>query len=756
MVVVALTIMSCSKYAWEKTGDGALICLEDASGTGAKRIRLYVIDENIIRVSATPDRFSAGKSLAVQPKPVTAAWSVAEEGRWLVLQTSSLKAHANLQTGEIKFTDLDNRLILREKKGGGKWFAPVEADGAAGYTLRQVFESPADEAFYGLGQHQADEFNYKGKNETLFQHNAKGSIPFLASNKNYGLLWDNYSLCKFGDARDYAQLSQFKLYGLDGAEGGLTAMYYTGSNPDSLYAERMENTIDYENPETVKNFPAGFAFRRARVVWEGDLQAKESGLHRFLLYYAGYAKLWIDGRLAADRWRTAWNPGVAKLNVYMEAGKHHAVRLEWKPDGDVSYIGLKALSPVDPEEQNRLSLYARMGDQIEYYFIRGASADEVIKGYRSLSGKAQVAPKWAMGLGQSGDGSCREEAPWGVRRFDANKRVLQLARSGFCGLPTYGAGACWEDLKAQLSAGLNHSLSGHPYWTMDTGGFWALKRLEQAAEGSEDMNEWRELNVRWTQLGAFAPLFCSHGPYPFCQARRLAPGWRPACQSMAYYNKLRCRLTPYIYSLAGWVYWRDYTIMRPMIMDFGYDARVTNLATQFMFGPSLLVCPVYAYKVREREVYFPEQTGWYDFYTGAYTEGGQSRLADAPYQRMPLFVKAGSIIPLGEEIQDACEKPDAPLTLYVYAGTDASFTLYEDEGVNYNYKKGMYSTISIRYNDRMKEVTLDERQGSFKGMTERRTFYVVLIDKDKAKGFDSRPVPDAAVTYDGARQTIRF
>ena len=933
-----LTLISCNNPSWERTANGVIVHLEKSSVSDAGLVRLSVINEDIIRVSATADKFSTGKSLVVEEKPVTVSWDVIEEDCHIILQTSSLKARTNLKTGEVKFTDLNDKILLQENRGGGKSFTAINVDGTPGYTIQQVFESPDDEAFYGLGQHQADDFNYKGKNETLFQYNTKVSIPFFVSNKNYGILWDNYSLTKFGDTRDYCPLSQFKLYDMNGAEGGLTATYYINSNPDNIYITRTENTIDYENLETVKNFPKDFPFYNSTIVWEGDLQAKESGIHRFLLYYAGYTKIWIDGKLMADKWRTAWNPSVAKFNVYMEAGKHHHIRLEWQPDGGISYIGLKALSPVNTDEQNKLSLYAEMGDQIDYYFIKGDSMDDVIKGYRSISGKAQVMPKWAMGFWQSReryktqdelldalkefrrrkipidnivlDWSYWEEDQWGSHQFDAtrfpnpggmvdevhnlnakimisvwpkfyvntqhykefdekgwmyqqavkdsirdwigkgyigsfydaysegarnlfwkqmeeclypfgfdawwmdasepdilsnasieyrkalmnptalgpsvkyfntyalmnamaiyngqravdnDKRVFLLTRSGFCGLQKYGAvtwsgdiGTCWEDYKAQISAGLNHSMSGNPYWTMDIGGFCVQKRFEQAKEGSEDMNEWRELNTRWTQFGAFVPLFRTHGQYPFREVYNIAPESHPAYKTIVYYDKLRYRLMPYIYSMAGWVYLDDYTIMRPMVMDFGYDAKVNNIGDQYMFGPSLLACPVYEYKGRQRDVYFPRNTGWYDFYSGTYTEGGQSRKVEAPYERMPLFVKAGSIIPVGEEIQYTSEKPDAPVTLYVYGGKDASFTFYEDEGTNYNYEKGKYSIISIQYNDRTKEVTLGERQGSFDGMTDQRKFHVVLIDKNKAKGFDSHPAPDATVTYNGDKQTIRL
>lgn len=938
LTVCLLAFVSCRVSTWEKTAEGVVLRPEQADGNTARQVRLVVVNENVIRVSATPDKFSEAPSLIVGKTPCTASWQVAEEAGEVVLQTASLKAYANLKTGEVRFTDLDGKVILRENAGGGKSFAPMTADETPGYVIRQVFESPDDEAFYGLGQHQADEFNYKGKNEVLFQYNTKVAIPFLVSNRNYGILWDNYSITKFGDVRDYDQLSQFKLYDLKGAEGGLTANYYTDSDTGRVFASRVENTIDYENLQTVRNFPAGFAFNNSTIVWEGDLQSKDSGTHRFLLYYAGYTKIWVDGQLMADKWRTAWNPSVAKFSVRMEAGKRHHVRLEWKPDGGISYIGLKALSPVDQNEQNKLSLSSEMGDQIDYYFIKGGSMDEVMKGYRGLTGKAQVMPKWAMGFWQSReryktqdelldalkelrrrgipvdnmvvDWSYWPEDAWGSHDFDParypdpkgmvdeihglnakamisvwpkfyastdhykefdnkgwmyqratndsirdwigkgyigsfydaysegardlfwsqmkehlytkgfdawwmdasepdilsnasieyrkalmnptamgpatkyfntyalmnamaiykgqreadnNKRVFLLTRSGFCGLQKYGAvtwsgdiGTCWEDYKAQISAGLNHSMSGNPYWTMDIGGFCVQKRFEQAREGSEDMNEWRELNSRWTQFGAFVPLFRTHGQYPFREVYNIAPETDKAYKSIVYYDKLRYRLMPYIYSMTGQVYFDDYTIMRPMVMDFGYDGRVNSLGDQYMFGSSFLVAPVYRYKARSREVYFPKQSGWYDFYTGAYTEGGELTTVDAPYERMPLFVKAGSIVPVGEELQYASEKPAAPITLYVYTGRDGSFTLYEDEGTNYDYEKGHYANIPFSYNDATKELTIGSREGEFATLVKERIFHVVWIGKDRPTGFDRNPQPDATIAYNGSPCSVKM
>jgi len=939
-ITLLLPILFSCQSAWEKTESGVIINLSPADKHSARKVRLEVINDQVIRVSATPASvFSSDSSMVVDRKLSSAtSWQVTEEEGRLVLETSRLKAITNLETGAVKFTDPDGNLLLKENRSGGKSFTAMSVDGTPGYHIHQVFESMEDEAFYGLGQHQADDFNYKGKNETLYQYNTKVSIPFFVSNKNYGILWDNYSLTKFGDIRDYGQLNQFKLYDLEGEEGGLTATYYVNSDTNKVFVSRVENTIDYENLETVAHFPADFPFYNSTIVWEGHLQAKESGIHRFLLYYAGYTKIWIDGELMADRWRTAWNPSVAKFNVNMESGKHHHIRLEWQPDGGISYIGLKALSPVDPEEQNKLSLYSEMADQIDYYFIAGDSMDDVIKGYRSVSGKAQVMPKWAMGFWQSREryktqdellGALREfrkreipidnivldwsywpEDAWGSHEFDAARfpnpkgmvdevhdlnaqimisvwpkfyhttehykefdekgwmyrravqdsirdwigkgyigsfydaysdgarklfwkqmeehlytkgfdawwmdasepdilsnasmeyrkalmnptvlgpstkyfntyslvnamaiyngqrsvnndtRVFLLTRSGFSGLQRYGAvtwsgdiGTCWEDYKAQISAGLNHSMSGNPYWTMDIGGFCVQRRFEKAKEGSEDMNEWRELNTRWTQFGAFVPLFRTHGQYPFREVYNIAPESHPAYKTIVYYDKLRYRLMPYIYSMTGWVYLNDYTLMRPMVMDFAHDPAVTDIGDQYMFGPSLLAAPVYEYKARSRNVYFPKGTGWYDFYTGDYTEGGQQVIVDAPYERMPLFVKAGSIIPIGPEIQYTSEKPDAPVTLHVYGGADASFVLYEDEGTNYNYEKGNYSQIPVTYNETSHSLTIGQREGTFEGMVQKRTFHIVMINKDKKIGFDTHPAAVKTVSYDGGSQTIEL
>jgi alpha-D-xyloside xylohydrolase len=357
----------------------------------------------------------------------------------------------------------------------------------------------------------------------------------------------------------------------------------------------------------------------------------------------------------------------------------------------------------------------------------------------------------------------------GQRGTDPDKRVFLLTRSGFAGLQRYSTATWsgdiatrWEDMKAQISAGLNFSMSGIPYWTMDIGGFCVEKRYEKGqyefnATGKEnaDYKEWRELNTRWYQFGAFCPLFRAHGQFPYREVWNIAPEGHPAYQSIVYYTQLRYRLMPYIYSLAGMTYFNDYTIMRALVMDFGKDTQVNNIGDQYMFGPSVMACPVYEYGARKRTVYFPATTGWYDFYSGKHLAGGQLLSVEAPYERMPLYVREGAIVPFGPDMQYTTEKQPVNIKIYVYAGKNGSFTLYEDEGVNYNYEKGKYSMIPFIYNDATRSLIIGTREGSFDGMLNKRTFEVVFVNKTNAVGIE-KEIKGKTVSYEGSEITIKL
>lgn len=930
-------LMSCQELAYEQKTDGVVIKPQAVTASGAKLIKLQVMSDDIIRVVATPElEFSGRKSLCVIPQDkADVDFKVVENDGILELTTSKVKAQVSLQSGEVSFFDLNGKPLLQEEKGGHKKFTAIEVDNTCGYTFEQVFESPDDEAFYGLGQHQSDEWNYKGKNEDLYQYNTKVSIPFIVSNKHYGLLWDNYSYSRFGNPSPYRQMSQFKLYNKDGKEGGLSATYITADG--SIFTQQDEQNIDYENLEKVNNFPEEFTFLNSDIIWEGEIEAPETGVYYFKLYYAGYTKVFVDGKeVVKERWRTAWNPNTYKFTVKLEKGKRVPIKLDWKPDGGVSYISLKALSPRP--EQDKLAMWSEMGQEMDYYFIYGETMDNIISGYRRLTGKATILPRWAYGFWQSReryktqdeivstlaefrkrhipidnivqDWSYWEEDQWGSHEFDAarfpdpqkmmddihamnarcmisvwpkfyintdnfktlndkgfiyqqalkdsvrdwiadgyigsfydpyslearelfwkqmkdniykfgidawwmdasepdilsnasieyrkqlctptaigssteffntyalmnadaiyngqrsvdpNKRVFLLTRSGFAGLQRYATatwsgdiGTRWEDMKAQITAGMNFSLSGVPYWTMDIGGFCVESRYANAKEGSEDMNEWRELNTRWYQFGTFVPLYRSHGQYPYREVFNLAPENHKAYQSILYYNKLRYQLMPYIYALAGQVYFDDYTMMRALVMDFAEDEAVLNIDDQYMFGSALMVCPVYEYKSRQRSVYLPKGSRWYDAYTGTVFEGGQMIEANAPYERMPMYVKSGSILPVGPEIEYTDQKLDAPIKLMVYTGEDGSFKLYEDEGLNYNYEQDKYSVIPMTWSEENKSFTIGDRVGSFEGMQQNRVFNVVFVSKDKKADFDFDAYDGIPIDYSGKAINVVF
>jgi alpha-D-xyloside xylohydrolase len=923
----------------EKQTDGILIHLTPANEQATRTIRLQVVSDKIVHVQASPlDTLSSGKSLmVVEQARQPVQWQYKEKKGQGILSTKALTATISLTTGEIQFADAKGRPILQERKNGGKMFTPTVADGQRFYQVQQVFESPADEGLYGLGQHQNGAMNYKGQQVELAQNNTDVAVPFLLSSKNYGILWDNYSITKVGDTRDYEPLSTLKLYSKNGTPGWLTATYVNRNKPSQVVVQRPESVLNYEYLEDQKNFPAEIKLGDVLASWEGSIESGTTGLHHFLLKNAGYVKLYIGGKLVVDKWRQAWNPGTSVVALEMVKGQKYPIRLEWNPDGGESYLGLKWLSPLTGQSQNEYGFCSEAGHDLNYYFVQGNSADEVISGYRQLTGPAPIMPKWALGFWQSReryktqqemldvgaefrkrqipidnivlDWSYWKPAEWGSQEFDPtrfpdpdaliktlherdnlhfmisvwakiyegipvyndfktkgylyprnianrtkdwiapgytstfydafnpqarqafwnlmntklftkgidawwmdasepdiysntnvqtrkelmnptflgsstqyfnafplqnakgiyegqrqtapNQRVFLLTRSGYAGSQRYAAAiwsgdiaSRWEDFKNQIPAGLNFSMSGIPYWTSDIGGFAVERRYEKP--NATDLEEWRELNTRWYQYGAFCPLFRVHGQFPFREIYNIAPAGHPAYQSMLYYNKLRYRLMPYIYSLAGQTHHQNSTIMRGLVMDFGADAAVRNVADEFLFGPNLLVAPITEYKARSRQVYLPATTGWFDFYSGQYQAGGQTLTVEAPLERMPLYVKEGSIIPFGPEIQYAAEKLPDPITLYVYTGKDGQFSLYEDENVNYNYEKGASASIPFTYDEKSRTLTIGARQGSFPGMAAQRKFNVVWVSKDKPTAFNLDAAPAKTVAYDGSAVSVKM
>jgi len=922
---------------YERTDNGVIIRLDDDSFRPGQAVRLIVVNERIIRVSSVPfGEFPETTSLmAVERPDANMEFTIEKGAGHVTLSTSLLSAEVSLLTGAVSFTDNDGTLFLTEKEDGGRSFMPVMAMGEKGYTIRQQFESYPDEAIYGLGANQTSFMNLKGKDADLFQYNTLAVVPFIISNRNYGILWDNNSRTKYGDIRDWNELSSLKLYDSQGAENGLTATYADRKTGKQVFTTRNEREISYQFIPDLAGLPEGFNPGGGKVTWEGAFETDTTGVFKFMFNSAGYARLWIDGRLLFDRWRQCWNASASYFTLNLEQGRRYPLKIEWIPDGGESYIALRYLTPLDDDEQQRISFWSEVADQIDYYFISGENMDEVISGYRTVTGKAPVMPEWAMGFWQSRQRYTNQEElldvvreyrkrnipfdnivldwqywpadKWGDHQFDVTRfpdpdgmirtlhddlnarimisvwpkyyvgtenyeamkskgylymrnvemerrdwigylstfydafnadartafwnqinialysrgidawwldatepditsnlpmeerkammnptalgsadryfnayslvqaqgvyegqratdpenRVFILTRSAFAGLQRYSAAnwsgdiaARWHDMAAQIPCGLNMSMSGIPWWTMDIGGFSVESRYHNPSPA--DLDEWRELMTRWHQYGAFVPLFRSHGEFPFREIYNTAPDNHIAYKTMVEYNRLRYRLMPYIYSLAGQAWLNDYTIMRGLTMDFSLDTEVFDIADQYMFGPSLMVNPVTEYKARSRNVYLPSAYGWYDVRTGRHYAGGTVIEADAPYEWMPLFAREGSLIPTGPDIQYTGEKEADPLTLWVYAGADGAFELYEDEGDNYNYEDGAYTLIPLTWNEAERTLTIGKREGEYRGMLHERTINVIMVSENRAVKLDFGRPPDKSVKYSGEEIKVRF
>ncbi|HET8657265.1 MAG TPA: TIM-barrel domain-containing protein, partial [Longimicrobiaceae bacterium] len=915
---------------------GVVVQLEPRRPTDPQLLKVEVLADNIIHVVAAPgDSFSARPSLVVQRTDWPAVkWTQRRVGDDVLISTDQLGVRVNRTTGRVSFFDADGDPILQEKAGGGAILTPDTVLGEPVYRARQLFDSPADEAFYGLGQHQNGVMNYKGHAVDLRQYNIVVAVPFLVSSRHYGILWDNDSHTEFGDPREYQPLSKFELLDGQGKPGGLTVQYFKDADFQAPLLTQREPAIEHEYTDEPGVYPQGFDRNRGSIRWSGSIVPGETGTYKLQLYASSYVKMWVNGKKVVDSWRQNWLPWTHLIDVPAKAGQPVPIRVEWIPSG--GFIGLNALTPAPASAATTLSLASDVADQIDYYFIYGKKMDDVIGGYRELTGRAPMMPKWAMGLWQSREryrtqeevlSTVREfrerhiplddivqdwfywpEDQWGSHDFDParfpdpvamvdtlhgqlhahvmitvwpkyyvgtknyrtmadsgwlymhkiqrrekdwvgpgyvstfydafnpaarknywgqidrklfskgfdawwldssepdmgdvmtihqrilrmnptalgsgaryenayslmhtqgvyqgqrrsapNQRVFILTRSSFAGQQRNAAAtwsgdvaARWEDLANQIPAGLNFSLSGIPYWTTDIGGFAVEPRYEHP--DSANLAEWRELMTRWFQFGAFSPLFRVHGQFPYREMYNVAPPEHPAYRSMLSYDRLRYRLMPYIYSLTGMVTQRGYTIMRALVMDFGGDPKVRDIGDEYMFGPAILVSPVTKYRARSRPVYLPAGGGWYDFHTGRYYAGGQTIQADAPYTDLPLFVRAGSIVPFGPAIEWAAQKPADPVRLHVYTGRDGAFTLYEDQDTTYDYEHGAFSEIPMRYDEATRTLTIGARRGSFPGMLKSRTFEVVWVGSDRPVGYDMGRAPDRTVRYDGAAVTVR-
>ena len=738
----------------EKQSDGVLFTLE--TGT----LKLQICTDSIVRVIYAPTWPLHKRPDYVVTKTdwPSSKWSFESSDKDLTVTTGRLKFRVDKADGLITYSDANGKIVMAE---GPKEMRPAVVNGEHTYHAEDVIKIyGSHEAFYGLGQHQAGVWNYRGESVDLSQDNTNISVPLFLSSNGYGVFWNNTSVSRFNN--------RFVHYLFLTSEVADAIDYYFlyGPDFDRIIAEYRELTG-----------VAPLFGKWAYGYWQS--KNKYASQQELLATAEKYRQLHIPIDNIVQDWFWWTRTGEFKFNEKYPDPKAMIDQLH----RDHFHLMISVWPFFDPGSQT----YTQM-DQRGYFLARTAVAGFHPKGAALYDASNPAARKFYWDLIDTALFKIGADAWWldttepetegreenvlldhnisigngaryaniysllttmgvyqGQRSETDQKRVFILSRSAFAGIRRYGVTAWSGDVlsdfltyKRQIPAGLNFALSGIPYWTTDIGGFIL---------GHPDDRKYRELFVRWFQFGAFCPIFRVHGTRAPDQNELWSYG--AAAQSiLTSFDRLRYRLMPYIYSLAWKVTNEGYTHMRPLVMDFREDVKAQNTGDEFMFGPAILVNPVTEQGANTRRVYLPGAR-WYDFWTGATRNGEADVDAEAPLSRIPLYVRAGSIIPMGPDLQFAEERPADPIELRVYPGADGDFTLYEDDNNTYDYEKGAYAAVPIHWNNSARTLTIADRKGRFPGMLESRTLNIVFAGAGHGTGVDISPQPDKVVRYKG-------
>ncbi|MDR3793245.1 MAG: glycoside hydrolase family 31 protein [Terracidiphilus sp.] len=682
-----------------------------------------------------------------------------QAGDLSALHTAGLRVELSAKEGSLRFKGSDGQILLRERGNLPRTYEASEV--AKRYRIEARFAPDATEAIYGLGQHQGGLFNYRGTTVELGQNNTDIAIPLLISSKGYGILWNTASF-GYVDNRfplelnlDAAAADQIDYYVLYGPEFDRILHEYrslTGHAP--LLPEWAYGLFQSKDRYRTQKELLGIAaeYRARHIPMDGLVQDwywwKQGG-EGDPVFNEGYTDVSAALKTLHDEhvhaMISAWGLMDDSSETYKQIksggyeipGTHvydptnpDGRDLYWKSlPGKLFAMGWDAfwLDSAEPEEA-----YPHIGDAILRYKLLKIGSGLEYTNIFPFEHNLGVQEHW------------KQENP--------EKRVFLLTRSAFLGQQRVGATvwsgdvyASWWALRRQVPAGLNFALSGYPYWTTDIGGYHPL------FTGQANQPEYQELYARWFEYGAFCPIFRTHGHRDHNELWV----WDKVFPGLLNIDRLRYRLLPYIYSLAWKVTDEDYTIQRPLVMDFRTDPAVHEIGDQFLFGPSILVSPVLREHATSRTAYLPAGTAWIDFWTGKKIDGGREIVADAPLDRIPLNVRAGSIVPMGPEIEYTGQTAD-PIELRIYPGADSSFTLYEDEGDSYRYEQGAHVTIALHWDDAARTLRVAARQGSYKGMAAGHIFNVVLVREGHGVGETITALPDKAIKYTGAVVEVKF
>jgi alpha-D-xyloside xylohydrolase len=737
------------------------VLLKTDSGT----LRLEVDAPRIIRVTFVHgDQFPPTPSLAVISRPKSTRWSLADETNEIVLRTDELDVRVNRATAAIAFYARDGTRVLEEKPNGRSLTAGgLDKAGSS----RQEFVLSPDEAIYGLGQHQQGVMNYRGTTVHLQQENREVAVPVLVSSRGYGVFWDNPAITDV----DAGQTDSNTIAWTSESAQAIDYYFLFGPSLDQVISDYRSLT--------------GAVPMFGKWAW-GFWQCKEHyASQQELLQVADWYRehkipldcviqdwyYWAPHQWGSHQFDTNRYPDFAGLMRQLHLDHLHLIISVWGrfDEGSSNWQELKNAGALYSEVFSNFLVPARY----QYYDPFNSAARRIywrqmsqelfaddIDGWWLDASEPELDGRWGQFRDfttAAGPGSKVFNAYpllhttgvyQGQRAETSKKRAFILTRSAWAGQQRNAAvtwsgdiNGTWDVFAKQIPAGLNFTASGIPYWNTDIGGFFG---------GDPADPNYAELFTRWFQFGAFCPMFRVHG------TSHPKEMWRFDTNTEAIlirYDELRYHLLPYIYSVAWQVTSHDYTMMRPLVMDFRDDTNVYDIADQYLFGPALMVCPVTHSGAANRSVYLPSGAQWFDFWTGRTISGGRTIDAAAPIQTLPLFVRAGSIIPYGPPVQYAAASPD-PIELRIYPGADGHFVLYEDEGDNYDYEHGKYATIPIAWNDSARTLDIGKRHGRFPGMLKQRTFRIALVSPGHGSGIPFAPTPDVVIEYNGKELKI--
>lgn len=746
----------------QKEPDGVRLMLQKGV------MRLQVCSDSIIRV-----RYSPTESVPVHPDLVVIKnswpatnWEMQSSDESVVLSTAQIKAVILRKDSSVTFQDVAGKTLFQQTE---LTMTPVTVNGEQTHHV-ELFSKlwGSNESFYGLGQHQAGVWNYRGEAVDISQDNTNISIPFFLSSNGYGIFWNNASRSRFNN--------RF-----------LSALYLSSEVADEmdyyfLYGPEFDHIITGYRELTgaaplFGKWAYGFWQCKNKYNTQEELLRVAHKYRQLHIPVDNIVQDWFwwytMGEPVFDKARYPDPPGMVddlhKNNFHLMISVWPYFRPGSKTYDDMDQRGfLIDRTKVQSFHPPRMALYDAFNpDARKYYwnlmdqalFKIGVDAwwlDTTEPETEDRETNILVTNKTYLGSGARYANAFPLMTTQGVyqgqRSESDKKRVFILSRSAFAGAQRNAAAVWsgdinsdWIFFKKQIPAGLNYSISGLPYWTTDIGGF---------VSGNPDDPQYRELFIRWFQFGTFNPILRVHGTRSSNQNELWSYG--PEAQKiLTSYDTLRYRLLPYIYSLAWMTTNQGYTPMRGLIMDFRTDEHSATIGDQFMFGPALLVNPVTDPGVGSRQVYLPKAK-WCDFWNGSSVEGPRMVDATAPIDKLPLFVRAGSIVPLGPEEEWSTEKQEDPIELRIYRGADGDFTLYEDENDSYNYEKGVYATIPFHWDDAKQTLTIGERKGTFPGMLIARRFQIVFVSDGHGVGITAENKPDKVLTYSGKQMSLHL